>query len=630
MKRIFNSKRDRLPVKVCVFLITAALIVGMAGCVGPYNLTIASTAGGSVTVPGEGTFAYDEETIVDLVAEADEGYQFVNWTGNVSAIADVYDASTTITMNGDYSITANFAIAIEIWDWHDLDAVRNNLGGSYILMNDLDFTTAGYEELASPTANGEKGWQPIGTNDDPFTGTFDGQGFEIRDLFINRPDEDDVGLFSALDQAGVIKNIGLTNATMIGQDRVGGLAGENEGTVSNSYYSGSVTGISHHYHVGGLVGGNGGTVTNSYSTGSVTGESFVGGLVGTNVGTVSNSYSSSSVIGSSYLIGGLVGVSEGIVTNSYSTGNVTGNSCIGGLVGANGYSVPGTVSNSYSTGSVTGESYVGGLVGGNEGGTVTDSYSIGNVTGVDNVGGLVGENLIDGDVSNSYSTGSVTGESYVGGLVGWNEGCDVSNSYSTGNVTGDESVGGLVGLNFLRTVSNSYSTGSVTGESYVGGLVGWNEAGSVSNSYSTGSVTGNSSVGGLVGINPSGGTVSNSYSTCSVTGNVYVGGLVGEHWGTVTNSYSTGNVAGDVHVGGLVGAELGSSTVSNSFWDTQTSGQATSDGGTGKNTTEMKNIATFSGATWDIVAVANADTRNPAYIWNIVDDETYPFLSWQP
>ena len=47
-------------------------------------------------------------------------------------------------------------------------------------------------------------------------------------------------------------------------------------------------------------------------------------------------------------------------------------------------------------------------------------------------------------------------------------------------------------------------------------------------------------------------------------------------------------------------------------------------------TVEAKEISTFSGATWDIVAVANSSTRNLSYIWNIVDDETYPFLSWEP
>jgi len=75
-----------------------------------YDLTTSSTEGGSVTTPGEGVFAYDEGTVVDLIAEADACYEFINWTGDVGTIADVYAASTNITMNGDYSITANFAL----------------------------------------------------------------------------------------------------------------------------------------------------------------------------------------------------------------------------------------------------------------------------------------------------------------------------------------------------------------------------------------------------------------------------------------------------------------------------------------------------------------------------------------
>jgi hypothetical protein len=73
-----------------------------------FDLTVSSTAGGAVTAPGEGTFTYDHGTGVNLVAEAEEGYRFVNWTGDVDAIAHVDAASTNITMNGDYSITANF------------------------------------------------------------------------------------------------------------------------------------------------------------------------------------------------------------------------------------------------------------------------------------------------------------------------------------------------------------------------------------------------------------------------------------------------------------------------------------------------------------------------------------------
>jgi hypothetical protein len=75
-----------------------------------YDLTVSSTDGGQVTSPGEVTAAYDCGTVVPLVAAAEEGYYFVNWTGDVSTVANVNSASTTITMNGDYSITANFEV----------------------------------------------------------------------------------------------------------------------------------------------------------------------------------------------------------------------------------------------------------------------------------------------------------------------------------------------------------------------------------------------------------------------------------------------------------------------------------------------------------------------------------------
>ena len=74
-----------------------------------YDLTISSTSGGSVIIPGEGTFPYDEGTTVNLIAETEEGYRFVRWTGDVNTVANVNAASTTITMQGDYTITANFA-----------------------------------------------------------------------------------------------------------------------------------------------------------------------------------------------------------------------------------------------------------------------------------------------------------------------------------------------------------------------------------------------------------------------------------------------------------------------------------------------------------------------------------------
>jgi Leucine-rich repeat (LRR) protein len=111
--RLNSRTRRRITVVSLSFLITA-LVVAMAGCVGEassavrYDLTITSGEGGSVTDPGEGTFTVDSGRVVDLVATATIGYRFVNWTGGVSTVANPYTASTTITVNGNYSITANF------------------------------------------------------------------------------------------------------------------------------------------------------------------------------------------------------------------------------------------------------------------------------------------------------------------------------------------------------------------------------------------------------------------------------------------------------------------------------------------------------------------------------------------
>jgi len=95
---------------------------------GWYSLTISSTDDGRVTDPGEGTYIYPAITNVSLLAQADAGYQFMKWTGNVSTIVDVYAASTNITMYDSYSITANFE------SWHPepmaLLMISSTRGGS--------------------------------------------------------------------------------------------------------------------------------------------------------------------------------------------------------------------------------------------------------------------------------------------------------------------------------------------------------------------------------------------------------------------------------------------------------------------------------------------------------------------
>jgi uncharacterized repeat protein (TIGR02543 family) len=95
--------------RVSIFLITAALVVGTVGCVPiQYHLTISSTSGGSVITPGEGIFTYNAGKVVRLVARSALGYTFDEWTGDVATINTVNSFVTTITINGDYSITADF------------------------------------------------------------------------------------------------------------------------------------------------------------------------------------------------------------------------------------------------------------------------------------------------------------------------------------------------------------------------------------------------------------------------------------------------------------------------------------------------------------------------------------------
>jgi uncharacterized repeat protein (TIGR02543 family) len=114
---------------VSILLITVALIVGMVGCGGGpvYSLTIDSTAGGVVTVGGMTisgkTIVKCEAGVLDLVATPATNYTFVNWTGNASTIGNVTAANTTITVRGDYSITANFAINTAI----KIIQIRNRL-----------------------------------------------------------------------------------------------------------------------------------------------------------------------------------------------------------------------------------------------------------------------------------------------------------------------------------------------------------------------------------------------------------------------------------------------------------------------------------------------------------------------
>jgi hypothetical protein len=252
-----------------------------------------------------------------------------------------------------------------------------------------------------------------------------------------------------------------------------------------------------------------------------------------------------------------------------------------------------------------------------------------SVTGRNNTGALVGYTENRTIIEGCVSSGTVTGHDYVGGLAGRIYRYSVTNdSSSFSTVTGNNGIGGLVGFNgFFSNIISCYTAGTVTGNNlYIGGLVGYNYYNStVTTSYTTSTVTGNSHVGGLVGYNYYGSAITTSYATGDVTGNSHVGGLVGYNYGfdssarsTITASYSTGRVTSDgSYIGGLVGRRDSYSTVSNSYWDIDTSGLMTSAGGTGKTTAEMKQQSTFVG--WDFGTV-----------WQIQENETYPYLRANP
>ncbi|WP_445489495.1 beta strand repeat-containing protein [Rhodopseudomonas sp. RCAM05734] len=246
--------------------------------------------------------------------------------------------------------------------------------------------------------------------------------------------------------------------------------------------------------------------------------------------------------------------------------------------------------------------------------TVTDGVVQSRTADGVNAGGLVGFNT--GLIQSSHASSNVTGYTATGGLLGWGSALSlVTNSYATGTVSGINSTGGLAGTNG-GMVTNSYATATVSGIQNTAGLVGTN-TGTIQTSYATGSVsaTGNR-IGGLVGQNP--GTIRASYATGAVSGTTNSGGLVGLNspTGSVDSSYATGTVTGTVAVGGLVGGNNSTvpNVISNSYWDTQTSGiSAAAGGGIGLTTAQLQGIlpTAFGSSVWSTGA------------------GLYPYLSWQ-
>ncbi len=294
----------------------------------------------------------------------------------------------------------------------DLDFFDTN-GDGQVDMDD-DTNGDGQVDAEDNTTywNAGAGWMPIGAGSNWFETTFEGNGYTISNLFVDRSSTNKVGLFGLAGASSAIRRVGLLDIRVTGDRQVGGLVG-----LSDS------------------------DITGSYATGQVAGAAWVGGLIGRNdTGKIHASYTTGRVKGG-FHAGGLVGLNNGGIYTSYATGRVSGTSGIGGLVGRMGEN--GDITASYATGHVSGNNHAGGLVGSLAGdGMIRASYATGRVSsGGSDVGGLVGENLADTTFTASYWDTRTSGQtSSAGGTAKTTTELQTPTDYTTGSIYADWNV----------------------------------------------------------------------------------------------------------------------------------------------------------------------------------------------
>ncbi len=645
------------------------------------------TVEGDIKVTGEGD--YEEDNTLAIYLRAMEGQpSVVTFLRSVNATRFLTVETETYTSEFDYMHL-----------FYDPEADPNyivlDLGGSCVRVEYFSGGTGSADNpylIASPfhlnsvmyfTYRGERnhykqitdidlrgfyslgpGWDPIGNSEMWFNGVYDGDGYSIKNLTVNRPGQGDVGLFGVVGPDAEIKNLSLVDVKVEGSINVGALAGNTYYYESdNPYYQPeqpmitncSVTGtVKGRGNVGGLIGYNRAIATDSSFDGTVTQEYYwhysyeetAGGLIGENdfLGVIDSCRATGTVTSESLYTGGLVGLNRGQISNSEAACTVIGKNFTGGLIGLNYYEVNDCIAAGY----VEGDFSVGGLIGEHyDLSYITGCHFSGTVKANDSyAGGLIGDNY-DGMVYNCYANDvTVTCEgNYTGGLIGKNYG-NIMYSYSTGTINGKNYVGGLIGYNDSEYGTNllhaSYSICDVEGETYVGGLIGYNEA-RISQCYSKGKVecaeieSGHSNAGGLVGYNTcneyfeENGQISNSYSWSSVKGKDMLGGLVGYNNADVINCYALGKVEGSVenslYIGPLFGHHnYSGGTITACFWNPSFSG-LTGEEHYGTIGYYMKDRNTFTREGWDFVLIWDTDTRT------VPDDDKinngFPYLRWQ-
>ena len=501
----------------------------------------------------------------------------------------------------------------------ELQAIQNNLNDNYMLKGNINAS-------ATKGWNSGAGFKPIGGDGSGFTGVFDGMGYAINDLYINRASDDYVGLFGVVGQDGILKNFTLTGA-VTGRHETGAITGMNKGSISHVINEAKVVGQS---TVGGIVGYNAGRLEVVTNKGFVNGSQRTGGISGYNAATgiISEAVNNADVTGLAKeppYIGGICGYNEGgRVEKIKNYGTVTGALDIGGIVGHNYGGVIDTAENygkvvGLNTPELNNKQQVGGIAGMNRGnGIINNAYNEGAVEGYVLVGGIVGTNFISGTVSNVVNKGSVSAEKQVGGIAGKNDDI-IINAKNDAAVTGEDYIGGIVGYNEadttgrLENVNNSFN-GIVTGHGkQIGGITGRNESkGTIINSSNQGNINavnasyvsgiagynygtiintaneaningGVEKIGGIVGYNNAG-TIENCYNTGNITCTNYAGGIAGYNYaGKLINNYNTGSIAGvSQYIGGISGLSIKGS-IENCYNTGTISGNHYLGGITGKN-----------------------------------------------
>lgn len=359
----------------------------------------------------------------------------------------------------DLSITTKSSEdSAEIHDWNDLHATRDNLDGNYVLTADLDSDTAGYN---THVENPENGWEPIGSNSSPFTGTFDGNGHSIEGLNFEAPPfnestyEDNeeylsAGLFAVVSDC-VIKNLSLRNVKISGWGFVGGLVGSvsdvDGSSFSNLSIQGSILSSNNESYCGGVLGNvsvREGPIELRQIESNVTVEgAAAGGICG------------------GFSPEGNVADADHIIEDTHATGTITGEAASGGIAGSlfNGtlrrVSASAVIQNSKNQpeGGYSSFKSLGGLVGNCERTVIDRSFSIGSVLVSDLreevqafAGGITGTLAVSSEIRRSYSTASVSSSTTgnIGGLVGLADGASISMCFAAGEVSGGRKAGGLV------------------------------------------------------------------------------------------------------------------------------------------------------------------------------------------